>query len=99
MDNMKECKITGDCKMHWCGIFGAIFIVLATILTLFTLSGFGILGMFLVGLMFCCHKHMSSRSCCSCCKCCGPSEMEECDTTKVVKVVAEKKKADKKAGA
>ena len=83
MNSMKDCKITGDCKMHWCGIFGAIFIVLATILTLFTLSGLGILGMFLVGLMFCCHKKMSSHGCCSCCKCCGTVEKAECCAPKV----------------
>ena len=99
MDDMKDCKMSGDCKMQWCGIFGIVFIVLATILTLFTLSGFGILGMFIVGLMFCCHKHMSKKSCCCCCKCCDTSDMGECEMPKKVKAAPEKKKAEKKTNA
>lgn len=81
MDHMKSCDTKSDCKMHWCSIFGVIFILLATVLTLFTLNGLGILGMFLVGLMFCCHKKMSSRGCCACCKCCDTSEKGVCHTS------------------
>lgn len=80
MDNVKNCDTNSGCKMHGCTIIGAIFIILGTILTIFTLSGFGILGMFLVGLVFCCHKKISSKTCCACCKCCNTSEAGDCHT-------------------
>jgi hypothetical protein len=58
----KSCTRTGT---HY--VFGVIFIVLATILTLVTLSGFGILGLFAVGIsLLCCHNHCCSKSDSSC---------------------------------
>ncbi len=75
MDDKKECKIAACCKSNCCGIIGMILVVLATILTLITLNGAGILGMFVAGLVFCCHKHMSSKGCCPGCRCgCCSSE-------------------------
>ena len=95
MDDLKNCKMTA-CKTHWCSLFGIILMVLATILTFMKLSGLGIFGMFLAGLMLCCHKHMSSKRCDCGCGCCGTSEKMMCNTNEkesVKKVVAKKSKA------
>ncbi len=92
MDDKKDCKISACCKANWCGFLGIILVLLAVVLTLITSSGLGIFGMFLVGMMFCCHKHMSSKLCGSGCKCCGSSGDVVCDVTEKV----EKKAAAKK---
>ena len=55
---MKECL-----SSHRGEIVGAIFIILATLLTVLTFSGLGILGMFATGLFLCCHKHMCCQKC------------------------------------
>tara|TARA_R110002126_G_scaffold239409_1_gene382603 strand:- start:29319 stop:29624 length:306 start_codon:yes stop_codon:yes gene_type:complete len=60
--NMKKCDAEGDVKCCT-GVVGAVFIVAATILTLLTMNGLGILGMFFVGIMLCRHKMMK----CPCC--------------------------------
>jgi hypothetical protein len=61
-DDTEKCGTT--CWTHHrAKIAGAIFIIVATLLTLLTLNGFGILGMFIVGLMLC------RRDCCSYCGC------------------------------
>ncbi len=64
-----RCKISENYKTHGCKIIGFILIALATILTLITLSSLGILGMFIVGAIFCCHKycHKYMGNCCHCC--------------------------------
>ena len=96
MDDLKSCKMT-DCKTHWCALFGIVLIVLATVLTFMTLSSLGILGMFLAGLMLCCHKKLSMNRCgCGCgCGCgCAPNGIG-CDTPEkdaVKKVVVKKTK-------
>lgn len=99
MDDKKDCKIAACCKSHWCGVVGLVLVILAVVLTLVTFSGFGIFGMFLAGIVFCCHKHMSSKMCgsgCGCgCKCCGSSDNMVCGTTEKETVV-EKKAAAKK---
>lgn len=92
MDDKEKCKITACCKSHGCKILGLILVVLAVILTVITFSGLGILGMFLVGMVFCCHKHLSSRvgGCgCGCgCSCCPSSDDASCGVSD--KVVAKK---------
>lgn len=80
MDDSKSCKIKEGCKLHFCGIFGVILIVLATILTFVTASSLGILGMFFVGIMLCCHKKMSSCKMPYGCRCCCPCDETSCDT-------------------
>lgn len=52
---MKDLNKMGGC----CGaeIAGIILLVIATILTIVTLNGWGIFAMFLVGGALCCHKH------------------------------------------
>ncbi len=96
MDDKKDCKIAACCKANWCGFLGIILVLLAVVLTLITCEGLGIFGMFLVGMVFCCHKQMSSKLCrsgCACgCKCCDSSDDVVCDVTaKVEKKVAAKK--------
>ncbi|OGV30200.1 MAG: hypothetical protein A3E88_01280 [Legionellales bacterium RIFCSPHIGHO2_12_FULL_35_11] len=63
----KDCKVRECFKSHRRELVGAIFLVLATLLTILTLSGLGIIGMFAVGLMLCCNGHI-------CCK----HEIDEC---------------------
>ena len=94
MDDLKNCKMA-DCKTHWCALFGIVLIVLATVLTFMTLSGLGILGMFLAGLMLCCHKKMSMNRCGCECGCCSGSDGMGCDMPEkdiVKKVVVKKTK-------
>lgn len=71
MDNKEACKSKEACHTPRCKIIGAIMLVIATILTLITLNGLAIFGMFVVGLVFCCHQHFMSKCCCvtssSCC--------------------------------
>ncbi len=97
MDDKGKCKISECCKNHGCKIFGIILVVIATILTIITFNGLGILGMFIVGLMLCGHKHLSSKMGCGCdcgCSCCAPECCTEeglCNTHLKHDVVVEKK--------
>ena len=101
MDDKTNCKISACCKANWCGILGIILVVLASILTIITFSGLGIFGMFLVGVMMCCHKHMSWKTCgnkCGCgCACCGSSDDVVCDVSGKNQVGVENKTTPKKS--
>lgn len=96
-------KNTSGCS-HKFEILGIIFLAIATVLTLYTLNGMGILGMFIVGLVFCKHKH-SNVCCpkCGCanCECCsdGMSScgMSSCDMPKAEKMTAKKATTRKRA--
>jgi hypothetical protein len=83
-------------KSAWCHhrakIVGAFFLLVATILTLLTLNGFGILGMFLVGLMLCRH-HTACH--CHCHETCseGASGCDTVESKTTVKKAAAKKQA------
>ena len=68
----KKKKVDGCHTPHRCEILGIIFLAVATILTLLTFNGVGILGMFIVGLVFCCHKHWNGGQCRCGCACCAP---------------------------
>lgn len=76
-----KCKIRECCSSHRCEIVGIIFLALATVLTLITLNGMGIFGLFIVGVLMCCHKHMGCRKCN--CECCA-SDDSECEPEKKV---------------
>lgn len=79
--NMKKC----DSDMKCCtGVIGAVFIVIATILTLLTMNGFGILGMFFVGIMLCRHNVAKCPCCCTHAHDCmvGEGEVESKPKTK-----------------
>lgn len=69
MKNEKKC---GSDWTQRTRIVGAVFIVLATVLTLLTLNGLGILGMFAVGCMMC---HCKSSHCS--CPCCNPNACKD----------------------
>ena len=78
---MKDLKKEGkyslsDCCLNTYSIIGVVYVVVATVLTLITFSGFGILGMFLVGVILW-HK---SHGCCSYWDCWETNE-GSCDTS------------------
>lgn len=75
MDTAKDCKVSACCKTHGCKILGLIFLVIGTILTFITLNGMGIFGMFVAGIVLCCHKY-GNKCQCGCCK-----EQSECETS------------------
>ncbi len=104
MESVKNDKMIDCVRTHRRVVFGLILVIIATVLTLFTLSSLGILGMFIVGSMFCV-GHCFQRGCC----CCGSSmcdasqEHGSCSTstsevgfvpakTKIKKTVAKKAK-------
>ena len=98
MKDMKKCDMTSGCWSHRSQMLGAVFLVVASIITLLTLNGFGILGMFLVGIMLC---HRKSAGCCSCCHChCNEMMDEHCspcgETEMPVKKKTVKKPVEKK---
>jgi len=75
-----SCSVRSYCSTHCVEVVGLILLVVATFLTLVTLNGFGILGLFIVGLLLVTHKNWSCASCaCPChsnmeCKPCAPEE-------------------------
>lgn len=71
---VKKCNIL--CWPHRSKVVGAVFILLAAVLTLLTLNGFGILGMFVVGYMLC------RKSGCECGPSCHCSCHTECSDDK-----------------
>ena len=76
MKNNKNGQATKCCWGYRHELLGLILLVLATILTIITCNSFGIVAMFLVGLVLCCYRYM----CCYCCHThahCHVSE-EEC---------------------
>ncbi len=62
MKNAKKCEMTSECWSSFTKVLGVAFIIVATILTLVTMNGLGILGMFIVGAVLCRRK----------CPCYGP---------------------------
>lgn len=63
MKDSKSCSMSGhwwSCRYEMVGVF---FLILATILTLITLNGFGIAAMFFVGLILCSQKYFSCGVC------------------------------------
>lgn len=62
MKGEKSCRVMSCCWHMRYEIVGVILLVLATLMTLFTLSSLGIAAMFIVGAWLCCHKY------CMCCK-------------------------------
>ena len=61
----QECTTSGSgsCKLM---IVGAIFLAIALVLTLYTQSSMGILGLFIAGAVFCKSKSCGNRCCCCC---------------------------------
>jgi len=65
MKDKKYCDTTAQCWGYRHELIGLVLLVLATILTVVTFSSLGIVAMFIVGLVMCCHKHLG-RHCCDC---------------------------------
>ena len=77
---MKDVKDEKSCHSQTAAFLGVVFIVVATLLTLFTLDGFGIFGLFLVGIL------LLKKSCCAGCKCgCNTGHMS-CELPKLPKL-------------
>ncbi len=92
----KNKKPDGCCTSHRCEIIGIIFLAIATILTLLTFSGVGILGLFIVGLVFCMHKHLGHRKCCCGCDCCASNSSCDLPAAEAKKEPTVRKTAAKK---
>lgn len=54
MKKKKDGQVSGCMGYH--ELFGIIMLILATILTLITCSSLGIVAMFIVGAVMCCHR-------------------------------------------
>ncbi len=81
MDDKKSC--TENCHTSHCKVIGGAFLVIATILTVITLNGLAVFGMFLSGLFFCgCNKMMSKRCCCDKSSCCNVDSGASCSEPK-----------------
>ncbi len=99
MKDSKYCKVTSCCWDHRHELVGLILLIIASFLTIVTCNGLGIIGMFLVGLVLCCHKHF-------CCpmhhhhhdhchtdeECCDAMHEEHTDKSQVKKSSAKAKK-------
>ena len=77
MDKTQCNTASSCCGKHGSMICGVILLVIASILTLITLNGLAIFGMFLVGIVMTCHKHLRS-SCDNSDPCCD-SDQVACD--------------------
>lgn len=72
--NFKEGKWSGCCWSNRYEVLGILFLVIATILTIIAWDSFGIVAMFVVGLVLLGHKHFRYFGChCHC-------HDESCDT-------------------
>lgn len=59
MKDSKYCGITSCCWSFRHELLGLILLIIATLLTIATCNSFGIVAMFLAGLVLCCYKHVS----------------------------------------
>jgi hypothetical protein len=81
--DIKNCKVTDSVKTHARSVIGVILIIVATLLTLVTFSGLGILAMFIVGAMLSCHHKWCCRGCnCGCCNETSEGSEGTCEATK-----------------
>ena len=79
MKDNKYGQATSCCWGYRHELVGLILLVLATILTILTCNSFGIVAMFLVGLVLCCYKHLCCHSHAHC------HMSEECEATPMEK--------------
>ena len=63
MKNNKNCQVTSCGWGYRHELFGLILLIIASVLTVFTASAFGIAAMFLVGLVLYCHKFLGCHCC------------------------------------
>lgn len=55
--NLKDCSWTGCCWNSRYEVLGVAFLIIATLLTIIAWDSFGIVAMFVVGLVLIGHKH------------------------------------------
>lgn len=78
--NLKDNKWSGCCWNHKYEMLGIVFLVIATVLTIIAWDSFGIVAMFVVGLVLLGHKHF----CYFGCRCHCHTHDEVCDADKCV---------------
>jgi hypothetical protein len=76
--NLKDCKWSGCCWKNRYEMLGIAFLVIATVLTIIAWDSFGIVAMFVVGLVLIGHKNF----CYFGCRCHCHTEGEMCDMDK-----------------
>ena len=57
MKDAKYFQTTAHCWSYRHELIGLILLVIATFLTVITCNSFGIVAMFVAGVVFCCYKH------------------------------------------
>lgn len=67
MNLLKNCKWSGCCWQNRYEVLGIAFLIIATILTIIAWDSFGIVAMFVVGLVLIGHKHFCYIGCHSKC--------------------------------
>lgn len=83
MEDKENCDKKACCWAYRHELIGITLLVLATILTIITGNGFGIVAMFIAGICLCCYKHF----CCHTCHDhCGTSSCDMDDKSKAKKV-------------
>lgn len=93
--NLKDCKWGGCCWKNRYEVLGLAFLIIATALTIIAWDSFGIVAMFVVGLVLIGHKHFCYIGCHSRCH----SDEESCgkeacsDHGKAAKESTKKKEA------
>lgn len=65
--NLKNCKWSGCCWQNRYEMLGIAFLIIATVLTIIAWDSFGIVAMFVVGLVLVGHKHFCYIGCHSKC--------------------------------
>ena len=65
--NLKDCKWSGCCWQNRYEVLGIAFLIIATVLTIIAWDSFGIVAMFVVGLVLVGHKHFCYIGCHSKC--------------------------------
>lgn len=93
MKDSKHCHSVGCVWGHRHELLGLILLIIATILTVVSYNGFGILAMFIVGAVLCCYKYWHFCHCHHTHDACS-SDAEQChvDMSEVIKETAKTKK-------
>lgn len=94
--NLKDCKWS-NCWGNRYEMLGMAFLIVATILTIIAWDSFGIVAMFVVGLVLLGHKHFRYFGChCHCHmhdECCDAEKCEEGDVCHKMEKESKKKEA------
>ncbi len=91
--NLKDCKWSGCCWNNRYEVLGIAFLIIATILTIIAWDSFGIVAMFVVGLVCLGHRHF----CYFGCNCCCHTHDETCHKGECTKESTEGEKSVKES--